>query len=150
MASLASSSGDGYARFVVPLVIAGVGVSMGLPTVPAAALSAVPAGDVGRASGVSNTTQRFGAAFGIAIVTAVFAAHGHLGSAASVTAGYRPAMVVSAVISLAGAAAAVAVGRRRVAAGGTASEPALAPAADAADDIRSAALRGRGVVEFVA
>jgi len=147
VASLASdSAGGGYGRFVIPLIIAGVGVSMVLPTVPTAALGAVPPGDVGRASGVSNTTQRFGAAFGIALVTAVFAAHGHLGSAASVTAGYRPAMVVSAVLSLAGALAAVAVGRRAAAVAGAAAPgpapaaaQAAAPARDTADDIRSAA-----------
>jgi hypothetical protein len=39
----------------------------------------------------------------------VFAAHGHLGSAASFTAGYRPAMIVSASLSLAGALVATAV-----------------------------------------
>lgn len=141
LTSVASDSvAGGYGRFVIPLVVAGVGVSMVLPTVPTAALSAVPAGDVGRASGVSNTTQRFGSAFGIAIVTAVFAAHGHLGSAASVTAGYRPAMVVAAVLSLAGAMAAVAVGpRRAVVATGIAPAPATAPAREAAEDIRSTA-----------
>ena len=116
----ASASG-GYGRFVIPLIVAGVGISMVLPTVPTAALGAVPPGDVGRASGLSNTSQRFGSAFGIAIVTAVFAAHGHLGSAASVTAGYRPAMVVAAVLSLAGALAAVAVGRRAAAVAGATS-----------------------------
>jgi len=46
----------------------------------------------------------------------VFAAHGHLGSAASFTAGYRPAMLVSAGLSLAGALAAVGISRRRTAA----------------------------------
>jgi EmrB/QacA subfamily drug resistance transporter len=113
VASLATAAGGGYGRFVAPLVIAGVGVSMALPTAPTATLGAVPPSDVGRASGVSSTMQRFGAAFGIAVVTAVFTAHGHIGSVASFTAGYRPAMVVSAVISLLGAAAAVAVGRRQ-------------------------------------
>ena len=98
---------------MVPLIIAGVGISMTLPTVPTAALGAVPPGDVGRASGVNNTLQRFGAAFGIALVSAVFAANGHFGSVAAFTAGYRPAMAVSAGISLLGAVAAVAIGRKR-------------------------------------
>jgi hypothetical protein len=48
-------------------------------------------------------------------VTAVFTAHGSLASAAGVVAGYRPALVVSAVLSLAGSAAAVGIGRRRAA-----------------------------------
>jgi MFS family permease len=115
VASVASTATGGYGRFVVPLVIAGVGVSMALPSIPTAALGAVPPEDVGRASGVSNTMQRFGAAFGIALVTAVFAANGHLGSVAGFTAGYRPAMLVSAAISLLGAVAAVAIGRRQAA-----------------------------------
>jgi len=70
---------------------------------------------VGTASGVNNTLGRFGGAFGIAIVTAVFTAHGSLASSAGVVAGYRPALVVSAVLSLAGSAAAVAISRRRAA-----------------------------------
>jgi hypothetical protein len=56
---------------------------------------------------------RFAGAFGIAIVTAVFTAHGSLASAAGVVAGYRPALAVSAVLSLADSAATVAIGRRR-------------------------------------
>jgi hypothetical protein len=88
---------------------------MAIPTVPTAALSAVSPDDVGRASGVTNTMQRFGGAFGVALVSAVFAAHGHLGAAASFTAGYRPAMLGAAGLSLLGAVAAVAISRRRTA-----------------------------------
>src|SRR5215471_10075414 len=109
--------GASYAQFVIPLIIAGVGISMTLPTVATAALGAVPPEDIGKASGVNNTVQRFGGAFGVAIVTAVFASYGHLCSPASVVSGYRPALAVSAGLSLAGAVAAVAVGRRRAAAG---------------------------------
>jgi hypothetical protein len=97
----------------VPFVLAGVGISMAIPTVPTAALSAVSPDDVGRASGVTNTMQRFGGAFGVALVSAVFAAHGHLGTAASFTAGYRPAMLGAAGLSLLGAVAAVGIGGRR-------------------------------------
>ena len=119
VAYVASASAS-YAQFVAPLIIAGVGISMTLPTVATAVLGAVPPADIGRASGLNNTMQRFGGAFGVAIVTAVFAAHGHLGSAASVVSGYRPALAVSAGLSLVGAVAAVAVGRRRAAAAGAA------------------------------
>jgi len=80
----------------------------------------VPAADIGKASGVNNTMQRFGGAFGVAIATAAFASYGHLGSPASVVSGYRPALAVSAGLSLAGAVAAIAVGRRRAAAAGAA------------------------------
>jgi EmrB/QacA subfamily drug resistance transporter len=141
--SLASASGPAdYGRFVIPLIIAGIGVSMAIPTVPTATLGAVPPGDVGRASGVSNTMQRFGAAFGIAVVTAVFAAHGHFGSVASFTSGYRPAMAVSAVISLLGAITAVAVGRPRPAGAAPSSAPSAVPAQRATGDVRTAVNSG--------
>ncbi len=52
------------------MIIVGVGVSMAIPAVPAAALGAVAPQDIGRASGVNNTLQRFGGAFGVAPVAA--------------------------------------------------------------------------------
>jgi hypothetical protein len=94
-------------------VIAGVGISMVIPTTPTAALGAVPPGDIGTASGVLNTMQRFGAVFGVAIVAAVFSAGGHLGSSAGVIDGIRPALATSAGLSLLGAMTAIAVGSRR-------------------------------------
>jgi EmrB/QacA subfamily drug resistance transporter len=106
-----ATSGGGYGGMVAPLIVAGVGISMALPATPAAALGAVSPADLGRASGVNNTLQRFGGAFGIAIVTSVFSSYGHLGSAAGVVDGYRPALAVSAALSLLGALAAIAAGR---------------------------------------
>jgi len=86
--SLAAS----WVELVVALLVAGVGISMALPTVPTAVLNAVPATRLGTASGINYMAQRFGAVFAIAIGTAVFSAHGHLGSPAAVTAGFRPAL----------------------------------------------------------
>jgi EmrB/QacA subfamily drug resistance transporter len=106
-----ATTAGGYGRFVLPLIVAGVGISMALPTAPAAALGAVTSADLGRASGVSNTLQRFGGAFGIAIAAAVFTAFGQLGPPAAVVAGYRPALAVSAGLSLLGAVTALAVRR---------------------------------------
>lgn len=101
-----------YGTLVVPLIVAGVGISMAIPTTPAAALSAVAPEQIGKASGANGTVQRFGGAFGVAIVTAVFSAHGHLGSATGFDAGFRPALAVAAGLSLLGASAALLVRRR--------------------------------------
>jgi hypothetical protein len=49
---------------------------------------------------------------GIAIVTAVFSAHGSLASPAAVTSGFRPALAGAAMLSLAGAAVAAGLGAR--------------------------------------
>jgi EmrB/QacA subfamily drug resistance transporter len=86
--SLATS----WIELMLALLVAGVGVSMALPTVPTAVLNGVAPTDVGKASGTNYMAQRLGAVIAIAIGSAVFSAHGHLGTPASVTAGFRPAM----------------------------------------------------------
>jgi EmrB/QacA subfamily drug resistance transporter len=103
----------GYGQYVVPFVLAGVGVSMAIPTASSAALSAVPPEQLGKASGISNTLQRFGAVFGIALVTAVFDAKGSLASPVTITSGYRPAIAVAAGFSAVGALTALAVRKVR-------------------------------------
>ena len=47
--------GAGYPAYVAPFLLAGVGISMALPCVPAAGLNAVPAAMLGKAAGVLNT-----------------------------------------------------------------------------------------------
>ena len=106
--------GMGYGVLILPFVIAGVGASMVFATSSAAALSAVAPAEMGKASGANSTLQRFGGAFGIAAVTAVFAANGHLGTAATFTAGFRPALLLAAALSFAGVITALAVGSRRL------------------------------------
>jgi EmrB/QacA subfamily drug resistance transporter len=105
--------GVGYGGFVLPLIIAGVGISMALPVVSTAVVSAVAHHDMGKASGVNSTLQRFGGAFAIAVAAAVFTANGHLGTAMSFTTGFRPALAVVAALSAVGAVTALGVNGRR-------------------------------------
>jgi EmrB/QacA subfamily drug resistance transporter len=100
--ALEATGAVAYSNLIVPLVVAGIGISMAIPTAPAAALSAVDPVDIGKASGANSTLQRFGGAFGVALVTAVFTAHGHLGSPASFQAGFRPALEAAAGLSALG------------------------------------------------
>jgi MFS family permease len=86
--SLATS----WVELDLALLVAGVGISMALPTVPTAVLSAVAPEEMGKASGINYMAQRFGTVFALAIASAVFTAHGHLGSPASFSAGFRPAL----------------------------------------------------------
>ena len=106
---------SGYASYVAPLILAGVGISMALPSVSAAGLNAVSPQTLGKAAGVMNTMQQFGAVFGIAIATTVFNANGSLASPAAITSGYRPALGVAAGLSALGAIAALGIRRARVA-----------------------------------
>jgi EmrB/QacA subfamily drug resistance transporter len=111
--ALRAGFGSGRPGLVLALLAAGVGISLALPTVPTAVLSAVAPPEMGKASGILTMMQRFGAVFAVAIVSSVFAAYGHLGSPVGVTAGFRPALAVSAALSLLGAVAALAVTARR-------------------------------------
>jgi EmrB/QacA subfamily drug resistance transporter len=111
--ALIAAVGVGYGGFVLPLIIAGVGISMALPVVSTAVLSAVAHHDMGKASGVNSTLQRFGGAFAIAVAAAVFTANGHLGTAMSFTTGFRPALAVVAALSVVGAVTALGVNGRR-------------------------------------
>ena len=112
--ALVGTTSAGYEQLVLPLLVAGIGASMSFATAPAAALSAVSAADLGKASGTSNTLQRFGSAFAISATTAVFAANGHLGTSASFDAGFRPALTLAAGLALLGAISALGVTRRQL------------------------------------
>jgi EmrB/QacA subfamily drug resistance transporter len=101
----------GYASYVAPFVIAGVGISMALPSVSAAGLNAVAPQALGKAAGVMNTMQQFGAVVGIAVATTVFNANGSLAGRAAITSGFRPALGVSAGLSVLGAVAALGIRR---------------------------------------
>ncbi|HEX2433490.1 MAG TPA: MFS transporter [Gaiellaceae bacterium] len=95
-----NASSASYLEFVLVLLAAGVGISMALPTVPTAVLSSVAPSEMGKASGVNNTMQRFGAVFAVAIASSVFAAYGKLGTPATITDGFKPALAACAVFSL--------------------------------------------------
>ncbi len=104
---------SGYGGYVAPFLIAGIGVSMALPSLPSAGLNAVPPAALGRAASVLNTMQLLGATFGIAIATVVFNANGALTSPQAVIRGYQPALAVAAALSAAGALVALGLGRAR-------------------------------------
>ena len=89
-----------WVELTLALLVAGVGISMALPTVPTAVLNAVTPREMGKASGINYMAQRLGGVFAIAISTAVFTAHGHLGTPASVTAGFKPALAACAGFAL--------------------------------------------------
>ena len=108
-----ASTNPSYPAIVLGLLVAGVGVSMTLPTVPTAVLGSVDPADMGTASGINSMMQRFGAVFGLAVVTAVFAAEGGIGSPAAVAAGFRPAVAVASAFAILAATTALLIGSDR-------------------------------------
>ena len=102
-----------WVELTFALLVAGIGISMALPTVPTAVLNAVEPHELGKASGVNYMMQRFGAVFGIAIATAVFTTYGHIGTPASVTDGFKPALAACAIFGLLAAVTALAINGRK-------------------------------------
>jgi EmrB/QacA subfamily drug resistance transporter len=92
-----------YPAIVAPMLVAGTGISMALPTAATAAISAARPEQLGQASGATSTLQRLGGVLGVAIATTVFTASGRLGTAAEFTTGLRPALAAAAALSLLGA-----------------------------------------------
>jgi EmrB/QacA subfamily drug resistance transporter len=112
----------------VALLVAGIGISMALPTVPTTVLSAVAPEEMGKASGINYMAQRFGTVFALAIATAIFSAHTHPGSPAAVTEGFRPALWACVCFAVLAALSGIAITSSRPDTS-TAAEPADLPAA---------------------
>jgi EmrB/QacA subfamily drug resistance transporter len=94
-----------YLEFIAPMIVAGFGVSMAIPSTQNAIIGAVAAGDIGKASGTFSMVRQLGGAFGVAILAAIFAEVGGLTTARAFSNGFVAAMVVSAALSLLGAMA---------------------------------------------
>jgi EmrB/QacA subfamily drug resistance transporter len=113
-----------YASMIAPLVLAGAGISMAIPSIQSAVMNAVGPEDLGNAAGVSMMMRQLGGAFGVAIAVAVFAAAGRYGSPSRFAAGFTSAIAVAAGFSLLGALCALGMSRRRA-------DPVAEPTTDA-------------------
>ena len=115
--AMAAAPGVAYAALVVPLVVAGVGVSMAMPAAQNAILGSVAATEMGKASGVFNMGRFLGGMFGIALLVTVFSTSGATDTPAHFSAGFSAAIMVAAALSLCGAFVGLCLpGRRSVAA----------------------------------
>jgi EmrB/QacA subfamily drug resistance transporter len=110
--ALEGSLTTSWIELTLALLVSGIGISMALPTVPTAVLNAVAPHEMGKASGINYMAQRLGGVFAIAISTAVFAANGHLGTPASVTDGFKPALAACAGLALLATLSAIAITSR--------------------------------------
>jgi hypothetical protein len=101
---LIAKPGLAYPELVAPLIIVGFGASA-IPVSQIAVVGSVAANEIGKASGAFNMLRQLGAAFGVAILAAVFAGVGSFGTAGAFSNGFAPAMGVSAALSFMGAIA---------------------------------------------
>jgi EmrB/QacA subfamily drug resistance transporter len=104
-----------YGEFVLPAVVAGIGVSMAIPAGQNSVVGSVADDAVGKAAGTNSMMRELGGVFGIAIAVAVFAGAGSYASPGAFTDGFAPAIGVTAALSLVGALAGLALPGRRAA-----------------------------------
>jgi len=94
---------DSYGPSAAALMLSGVGTSMAMPAQQSAVMSTVPVALMNKASGTFNAVRQVGGALGIAILAAVFAAHGDDRSPLAFTNGFTAAMLAAALMAFAGA-----------------------------------------------
>lgn len=108
---LAASSATAFSSLIVPLVIAGAGISMAMPAAQNLVLGSVDRAEIGKAAGIFNMFRFLGGVSGIAVTVAVFARAGSLQSSGAFSAGFSAAIETAALISLAAAGLAAALPR---------------------------------------
>jgi EmrB/QacA subfamily drug resistance transporter len=101
--ALIADPGMAYGEMVVPLIVAGCGVSMSFPAAQNSVVGSVPVEAVGKAAGANSMMRELGGVFGIAILVAVFSGAGGYASPQEFTDGFAPALGVTAGLSLVGA-----------------------------------------------
>jgi EmrB/QacA subfamily drug resistance transporter len=103
-----------FSHLVAPLIVAGVGISMAIPSAQNSVVGSATLETAGKLAGINSTMRELGGVFGIAVAVAVFAAFGGYASAQAFIDGFGPAIGVSSGLALLGALCGLALpGRRR-------------------------------------
>ncbi|GEP35571.1 MFS transporter [Nocardioides szechwanensis] len=109
-----TEAGSGYSSFVVPLVMAGVGMGLTFAPSATAVLEGLPEDDFAIASSANSTIREFGVALGIAVLTAVFLGNGGQLTPTGYDGAIAPALLTGAgAVAIAVVAALFAPGRVR-------------------------------------
>ncbi|HEY1592198.1 MAG TPA: MFS transporter [Solirubrobacteraceae bacterium] len=102
-----------FSHLVVPLIVAGVGISMAIPSAQNSVVGSATLETAGKLAGINSMMRELGGVFGIAVAVAVFAGFGGYSSPTAFTNGFGPAIWVSCGLALAGAACGLALPSRR-------------------------------------
>jgi DHA2 family methylenomycin A resistance protein-like MFS transporter len=104
---VAAGAHTAYLVLVLPLMAAGLGMSLTVPAATAAVMGSAPADRAGLASGVVNTARQVGGALGVALLGAL------VSHRAGFTAGMHTAMLIAGSAFLSGCALSVVFIERR-------------------------------------
>jgi EmrB/QacA subfamily drug resistance transporter len=102
-----------YATMIPAFILCGVGMSLFFAPVANVVLSSVRRDEEGLASGANNAIRELGGVFGIAVLGAVFSAHGGYATGHAFVSGLTPAVWIGAAAVSVAAAAALLLPRRR-------------------------------------
>jgi EmrB/QacA subfamily drug resistance transporter len=91
------------------LFLIGLGIGLVLPNIAALAMGAVPAPDIGKASGTLSTARQLGSVFGVAVAVAILQASDPASSAEATARGISHAFASASVAAFAGALLSVAI-----------------------------------------
>jgi len=114
---------DYVSSFLPGLIIGGIGVGLALPTLIAAATSAVPANRLATASGVLNMARQIGAVLGVAMLVSIL---GTPTSPAAALDGFRSGWLAIVLVCGLAALAALAIRKNTSAAAADRPEAAVA------------------------
>jgi MFS family permease len=122
----------GYASFVGPFVLSGIGMGMFFAPVANVVLSAVKPQEEGKASGANNAIREVGGVFGVAVLASVFTRYGGYESPETFTDGLVVATWVGAAVVGVGALFALLIPAKRRPAEAVVAEPDAVPQFEAA------------------
>jgi EmrB/QacA subfamily drug resistance transporter len=102
-----------FSHLIAPLIVAGVGISMAIPSAQNSVVGSATLETAGKLAGINSMMRELGGVFGIAVAVAVFAGFGGYASAGAFTDGFGPAIGVSSGLALLGALCGLALPSRR-------------------------------------
>jgi MFS family permease len=108
-----STATVGYASFVGPFILSGIGMGMFFAPVANVVLSAVRPQEEGKASGTNNAIREVGGVLGVAVLASIFARYGGYESPQTFTEGLVPAIWVGAIVVGVGAVVTLLIPRKR-------------------------------------
>ena len=100
--ALIADSQMAYSKLLGPFIVAGIGVSMAIPSGQNAVVRGISLAEVGKAAGANSMMRELGGVFGIAVAVAVFGAAGGY-TAGEFADGFAPAIAVAAGFAAIGA-----------------------------------------------
>jgi EmrB/QacA subfamily drug resistance transporter len=101
--ALIARPGLPFSHLVVPLIVAGVGISMAIPSAQNSVVGSATLETAGKLAGINSMMRELGGVFGIAIAVAVFAGFGGYATTQAFVNGFGPAIGVSSGLAFFGA-----------------------------------------------